>query len=215
MVLVGYFNEGHPVFSVTEKEVLAELLSVIITNYVNKDTISAEMFDNKILSLNENKEIVSTPTKVNKKVNENPIDEFIETSKGYEEGAYFFDLDACFEYNNENFRQLEEKDFLLVTCKHCGKKVLKKDSVCGCCEECFVNDEIKNMLEEAKECSEEFTEYEKLSEVFNTIELFKEKIKSYAEIKDVPAKAKEVIDDYVNKQNLPEKYTVKVLGGLA
>lgn len=216
MILIGYINDGNPVFSVTEKENVDMVVALLMNDYIGKVEIQADMFTNKLLSI-VNGKIVSTDTDVKVLIKDGVLETFEATAENYkEEAAYFFDNYTCYDYLDGNYRELPSDAYALVTCKECGEKIFTKNSVNGYCVNCFLAKGVNKMLADAQvETAEGYTEYEKLSKVFNTVDTFKNNIKKYITVKGVSEKAKEVMASYIEGEKLPEKYVERILGGIA
>lgn len=215
MILVGYINDGNPVFSLAEKENIDMVIAIIMKKYIGKAEMPVEKFTNKLLSV-ANGDIVSTDTDVKVTIKEGVLETFEATAEEYkEEAAYFFDNYTCYDYYAGNYRELPADAYSLTTCNECGKEIFTKDSVNHYCLTCFIDKGINKMLDESKgETSDGYTEYESMSKVMNTLENFNYKIKKYITMKGVVEKAKEVTSAYLKVEKMPEKYFEKLLGGI-
>lgn len=214
MKLISYINNGEPVFSLVEDKDIQMVISILMNDYIGKGKIDTENFTNKLISI-KNGKLSFSPTSVNVEITPDPIDTFERTAKLNGGIAYFFDPFYVWEYEGV-YKELSKNSYELITCSQCGKRILRKDSTAGYCMDCFVKDGMKNMFEEAKNSlSEEYTEFETLSKIFETADSFKKKVGDYLPLPKVSASAKAIILDYVKKEKLPEKYIDVVVGGFA
>ena len=98
-------------------------------------------------------------------------------------------------------------------CKHCGK-IISGPLVNDYCPECFVTYGVQEVFEQVQADDQElYTEYEAVSKVMNTVEAFYERIKDKGT--SAVAKAKEISEQYLGKEHIPEELYETVLGGFA
>lgn len=211
MIVVSYFNEGKPSFALAEKEDINMIIGLILKNYIGK-SVPAEMFDNKKLSVVDGT-LVAKEMLIKHEINENAIKVFKDTTNSYnKEEAYLFDDYCCYTYTDGVITEINEKSYSLVTCPVCGKTNFEKDTVFGHCLECFLDKGIDDMLEESKSVGEEYTEFEKMSQVCATVTNFKEKLKPVLN-GTVRERANTVIKEYIRKEKVEEIYVNRILGG--
>lgn len=214
MIIVSYLNSGNPVFSLAEEKDIDFIIGIIISDFISKE-IDAELFSGTKLSVVDGRLNIE-PYLVNTEIiPEDVLGTFEKTAKKYGDKAYFFDDYCCYEYNG-SYKELDENSYKMFTCSECGRKFFQKDSIEGMCAECFTSKGVEMMFKEEKtKTSEEYTEYEAISEAMDTVDSFGCRIGKYFYIPDVSSKARELVSGYLKKKGIPEKYSEKILGGFA
>ncbi len=136
--------------------------------------------------------------------------QFEELAKGYE-AAYIFDQYEVFKFENGDYKDLDERDYKLSICKHCGK-IISGPLVNDYCPECFVTYGVQEVFEQIQSDDKElYTEYETVSKVMNTVEAFYEKIKDKGTL--AVQKARKISEQYLGKEQIPEELYETILGG--
>ena len=136
--------------------------------------------------------------------------QFEELAKGYE-AAYIFDQYEVFKFENGDYKDLDERDYKLSICKHCGK-IISGSLVNDYCPECFVTYGVQEVFEQIQSDDKElYTEYETVSKVMNTVEAFYEKIKDKGTL--AVQKARKISEQYLGKEQIPEELYETILGG--
>ena len=215
--LISLYKDNKITSSEAATEDINIILGFIFKKYVQGEDI-AENFDSKFLYVEEN-QLKMKP--LNKKINhfsqssEESVEvliKFEELAKGYDE-AYIFDQYEVFKYENDDYKDLDERDYKLSICKHCGK-IISGPLVNDYCPECFVTYGVQEVFEQVQADDQElYTEYETVSKVMNTVEAFYERIKDKGT--SAVAKAKEISEQYLGKEQIPEELYETVLGGFA
>lgn len=216
MIIISYLNEGKPVFSLAEEKDIDMIVGMLFKDYIGTDKVSAEKFSDKKISFDSEQLKFDSFSVKHEIIDGDPLATFEKTASLYGDVAYFFDGYACYEVVNGNYKELDSSSYELVVCETCGKTVFKKDAVDNYCVDCFLETGIKDIFQNVKDNTvEEYTEYEKISEVFNVVDSFKCKITKYLYINQVSAKAKEIAVGYLKKEKVPEKYITQMVGGFA
>ena len=215
--LISLYRDNKITSSEAETENINIILGFIFKKYVQGEDIT-ENFDSKFLYIEE-EQLKTKP--LNKKINhflqenEDSVEvliKFEELSKGYE-AAYIFDQYEVFKFENGDYKDLDERDYQLSICKHCGK-IISGPLANDYCPECFVTYGVQEVFEQVQADDQElYTEYEAVSKVMNTVEAFYERIKDKGT--SAVAKAKEISEQYLGKEHIPEELYETVLGGFA
>ena len=132
------------------------------------------------------------------------------SAKGYE-AAYIFDQYEVFKFENGDYKDLDERDYKLSICKHCGK-IISESLVNDYCPECFVTYGVQEVFEQIQSDDKElYTEYETVSKVMNTVEAFYDRIKDKGAL--AVQRAKEISEQYLGKEQIPQELYETILGG--
>ena len=106
---------------------------------------------------------------------------------------------------------MDERDYKLSICKHCGK-IISGPLVNDYCPECFVTYGVQEIFEQIQSDDKElYTEYEAVSKVMNIIEVFYDTIKDKGTA--AVAKAKELSEELLGKEQIPQELYEQILGG--
>lgn len=215
MVLISLYKDNRITSSEVESKDINIVLGFIFKKYVQGEDIT-ESFDSKLLYI-EDSQLKTKP--LNKKIKsfsqekEDSVEvliQFEELSKGYD-AAYIFDQYEIFKYENGEYKDLNEIDYKLSICKHCGK-IISGPLVNDYCPECFVTYGVQEMFEQIQSDDKElYTEYETVSKVINTIEAFYDRVKDKGA--SAVAKAKEISEQYLGKEQIPQELYETILGG--
>ena len=215
MVLISLYKDNRIISSEVESKDIDIVLGFLFNNYVLGEEIT-ENFDSKFLYI-EDSQFKTKP--LNKKIKtfsqekEDSVEvliQFEELSKGYE-AAYIFDQYEVFKFENGDYKDLDERDYKLSICKHCGK-IISGSLVNDYCPECFVTYGVQEVFEQIQSDDKElYTEYETVSKVMNTVEAFYEKIKDKGTL--AVQRAREISEQYLGKEQIPEDLYETILGG--
>ena len=210
MNIISYINEGKPVYSIYEGDT-SVIIALLYDKYIGKEIVAND-FSNKKITVTE-KGLAFEPYGVKEVIIDNdPIESFEATVKGCD-NALFFDTFSCYIYDG-SYTETNREDYKIYTCEECGRIVGFDKYIEGYCLECFVDSGIQKMFKEIEsKSSEQYTEYEKISELYDTVDAFKSKISRLLASADVAKKAQEIVADYISV--VPEKYSEKILGGFA
>lgn len=213
--LISLYKDNRITSSEIESKDIDIVLGFLFKNYVQGEDIT-ENFDSKFLYIEDSKFKMKP---LNKKIKtfsqekDESVDaliKFEELAKGYDE-AYIFDQYEIFKYQDNDYKDLDERDYKLSICKHCGKIIsgpLDNDY----CPECFVTYGVQEVFEQIQSDDKElYTEYETVSKVMNTVEAFYEKIKDKGTL--AVQKARKISEQYLGKEQIPEELYETILGG--
>ena len=215
MVLISLYKDNRIISSEVESKDIDIVLGFLFNNYVLGEEIT-ENFDSKFLYI-EDSQFKTKP--LNKKIKtfsqekEDSVEvliQFEELAKGYE-AAYIFDQYEVFKFENGDFKDLDERDYKLSICKHCGK-IISGSLVNDYCPECFVTYGVQEVFEQIQSDDKElYTEYETVSKVMNTVEAFYDRVKDKGTL--AVQRAREISEQYLGKEQIPEELYETILGG--
>lgn len=213
--LISLYKDNRITSSEVESKDIDIVLGFLFKNYVQGEDIT-ENFDSKFLYIEDSKFKMKP---LNKKIKtfsqekDESVDaliKFEELAKGYDE-AYIFDQYEIFKYQDNDYKDLDERDYKLSICKHCGK-IISGSLVNDYCPECFVTYGVQEVFEQIQSDDKElYTEYETVSKVMNTVEAFYEKIKDKGTL--AVQRAREISEQYLGKEQIPEDLYETILGG--
>ena len=213
--LISLYKDNRITSSEIESKDIDIVLGFLFKNYVQGEDIT-ENFDSKFLYIEDSKFKMKP---LNKKIKtfsqekDESVDaliKFEELAKGYDE-AYIFDQYEIFKYQDNDYKDLYERDYKLSICKHCGK-IISGPLVNDYCPECFVTYGVQEVFEQIQSDDKElYTEYETVSKVMNTVEAFYEKIKDKGTL--AVQKARKISEQYLEKEQIPEELYETILGG--
>lgn len=213
--LISLYKDNRITSSEIESKDIDIVLGFLFKNYVQGEDI-IENFDSKFLYIEDSKFKMKP---LNKKIKtfsqekDESVDvliKFEELAKGYDE-AYIFDQYEIFKYQDNDYKDLDERDYKLSICKHCGK-IISGPLVNDYCPECFVTYGVQEVFEQTQSDDKElYTEYETVSKVMNTVEAFYEKIKDKGTL--AVQKARKISEQYLGKEQIPEELYETILGG--
>lgn len=213
--LISLYKDNRITSSEIESKDIDIVLGFLFKNYVQGEDIT-ENFDSKFLYIEDSKFKMKP---LNKKIKtfsqekDESVDaliKFEELAKGYDE-AYIFDQYEIFKYQDNDYKDLDERDYKLSICKHCGK-IISGSLVNDYCPECFVTYGVQEVFEQIQSDDKElYTEYETVSKVMNTVEAFYEKIKDKGTL--AVQKARKISEQYLGKEQIPEELYETILGG--
>lgn len=213
--LISLYKDNRITSSEIESKDIDIVLGFLFKNYVQGEDIT-ENFDSKFLYIEDGKFKMKP---LNKKIKtfsqekDESVDaliKFEELAKGYDE-AYIFDQYEIFKYQDNDYKDLDERDYKLSICKHCGK-IISGPLVNDYCPECFVTYGVQEVFEQIQSDDKElYTEYETVSKVMNTVEAFYEKIKDKGTL--AVQKARKISEQYLGKEQIPEELYETILGG--
>lgn len=213
--LISLYKDNRITSSEVESKDIDIVLGFLFKNYVLGEDIT-ENFDSKFLYIEDSKFKMKP---LNKKIKtfsqekDESVDaliKFEELAKGYDE-AYIFDQYEIFKYQDNDYKDLDERDYKLSICKHCGK-IISGPLVNDYCPECFVTYGVQEVFEQIQSDDKElYTEYETVSKVMNTVEAFYEKIKDKGTL--AVQKARKISEQYLGKEQIPEDLYETILGG--
>jgi hypothetical protein len=213
--LISLYKDNRITSSEIESKDIDIVLGFLFKNYVLGEDIT-ENFDSKFLYI-EDSQFKMKP--LNKKIKtfsqekDESVDaliKFEELAKGYDE-AYIFDQYEIFKYQDNDYKDLDERDYKFSICKHCGK-IISGPLVNDYCPECFVTYGVQEVFEQIQSDDKElYTEYETVSKVMNTVEAFYEKIKDKGTL--AVQKARKISEQYLGKEQIPEELYETILGG--
>lgn len=213
--LISLYKDNRITSSEIESKDIDIVLGFLFKNYVQGEDIT-ENFDSKFLCIEDSKFKMKP---LNKKIKtfsqekDESVDvliKFEELAKGYDE-AYIFDQYEIFKYQDNDYKDLDERDYKLSICKHCGK-IISGPLVNDYCPECFVTYGVQEVFEQIQSDDKElYTEYETVSKVMNTVEAFYEKIKDKGTL--AVQKARKISEQYLGKEQIPEELYETILGG--
>ena len=213
--LISLYKDNRITSSEIESKDIDIVLGFLFKNYVQGEDIT-ENFDSKFLYIEDSKFKMKP---LNKKIKtfsqekDESVDaliKFEELAKGYDE-AYIFDQYEIFKYQDNDYKDLDERDYKLSICKHCGK-IISGPLVNDYCPECFVTYGVQEVFEQIQSDDKElYTEYETVSKVMNTVEAFYEKIKDKGTL--AVQEARKISEQYLGKEQIPEELYETILGG--
>lgn len=213
--LISLYKDNRITSSEIESKDIDIVLGFLFKNYVQGED-TTENFDSKFLYIEDSKFKMKP---LNKKIKtfsqekDESVDaliKFEELAKGYDE-AYIFDQYEIFKYQDNDYKDLDERDYKLSICKHCGK-IISGPLVNDYCPECFVTYGVQEVFEQIQSDDKElYTEYETVSKVMNTVEAFYEKIKDKGTL--AVQKARKISEQYLGKEQIPEELYETILGG--
>lgn len=217
MVLISLYKDNRITSSEVESKDIDIILGFIFKKYVQGEDIT-ESFDSKFLYI-EDSQFKMKP--LNKKIKtfsqekEDSVEvliQFEELAKGYE-AAYIFDQYEVFKFENGDYKDLDERDYKLSICKHCGK-VISGPLTNDYCPECFITYGVQEVFKQIQSDDKElYTEYETVSKVMNTIEAFYDRVKDKGTL--AVQRAREISEQYLGKEQIPQELYETVLGGFA
>lgn len=215
MVLISLYKDNRITSSEVESKDINIVLGFIFKKYVQGEDIT-ESFDSKLLYI-EDSQLKTKP--LNKKIKsfsqekEDSVEvliQFEELTKGYE-AAYIFDQYEVFKFENGDYKDLDERDYKLSICKHCGK-IISGPLVNDYCPECFVTYGVQEVFEQIRSDDKElYTEYETVSKVMNTVEAFYDRVKDKGTL--AVQRAREISEQYLGKEQIPQELYETILGG--
>lgn len=213
--LISLYKDNRITSSEIESKDIDIVLGFLFKNYVQGEDIT-ENFDSKFLYIEDSKFKMKP---LNKKIKtfsqekDESVDaliKFEELAKGYDE-AYIFDQYEIFKYQDNDYKDLDERDYKLSICKHCGK-IISGPLVNDYCPECFVTYGVQEVFEQIQSDDKElYTEYETVSKVMNTVEAFYDRIKDKGAL--AVQRAKEISEQYLGKEQIPQELYETILGG--
>lgn len=213
--LISLYKDNRITSSEIESKDIDIVLGFLFKNYVQGEDIT-ENFDSKFLYIEDSKFKMKP---LNKKIKtfsqekDESVDaliKFEELAKGYDE-AYIFDQYEIFKYQDNDYKDLDERDYKLSICKHCGK-IISESLVNDYCPECFVTYGVQEVFEQIQSDDKElYTEYETVSKVMNTVEAFYDRIKDKGAL--AVQRAKEISEQYLGKEQIPQELYETILGG--
>lgn len=213
--LISLYKDNRITSSEIESKDIDIVLGFLFKNYVQGEDIT-ENFDSKFLYIEDSKFKMKP---LNKKIKtfsqekDESVDaliKFEELAKGYDE-AYIFDQYEIFKYQDNDYKDLDERDYKLSICKHCGK-IISGSLVNDYCPECFVTYGVQEVFEQIQSDDKElYTEYETVSKVMNTVEAFYDRIKDKGAL--AVQRAKEISEQYLGKEQIPQDLYETILGG--
>ena len=213
--LISLYKDNRITSSEIESKDIDIVLGFLFKNYVLGEDIT-ENFDSKFLYIEDSKFKMKPLNKKIKTFSQEKEDsvevliKFEELAKGYDE-AYIFDQYEIFKYQDNDYKDLDERDYKLSICKHCGK-IISGSLVNDYCPECFVTYGVQEVFEQIQSDDKElYTEYETVSKVMNTVEAFYEKIKDKGTL--AVQKARKISEQYLGKEQIPEELYETILGG--
>lgn len=213
--LISLYKDNRITSSEVESKDIDIVLGFIFKKYVQGEDIT-ENFDSKLLCIEDaqlkikplNKKIKSFSQEKEESVE--VLTQFEELAKGYE-AAYIFDQYEVFKFENGDYKDLDERDYKLSICKHCGK-IISESLVNDYCPECFVTYGVQEVFEQIQSDDKElYTEYETVSKVMNTVEAFYDRIKDKGAL--AVQRAKEISEQYLGKEQIPQELYETILGG--
>lgn len=217
MVLISLYKDNRITSSEAESKDIDIILGFIFKKYVQGEDIT-ESFDSKFLYI-EDSQLKMKP--INKKINQflqngdesvEVLIQFEELAKSYE-AAYIFDQYEVFKFENGDYKDLDERDYKLSICKHCGK-VISGPLTNDYCPECFITYGVQEVFKQIQSDDKElYTEYETVSKVMNTIEAFYDRVKDKGTL--AVQRAREISEQYLGKEQIPQELYETVLGGFA
>lgn len=215
MVLISLYKDNRITSSEVESKDINIVLGFIFKKYVQGEDIT-ESFDSKLLYI-EDSQLKTKP--LNKKIKsfsqekEDSVEvliQFEELTKGCE-AAYIFDQYEVFKFENGDYKDLDERDYKLSICKHCGK-IISGPLVNDYCPECFVTYGVQEVFEQIRSDDKElYTEYETVSKVMNTVEAFYDRVKDKGTL--AVQRAREISEQYLGKEQIPQELYETILGG--
>lgn len=213
--LISLYKDNRITSSEIESKDIDIVLGFLFKNYVQGEDIT-ENFDSKFLYIEDSKFKMKP---LNKKIKtfsqekDESVDaliKFEELAKGYDE-AYIFDQYEIFKFENGDYKDLDERDYKLSICKHCGK-IISGSLVNDYCPECFITYGVQEVFEQIQSDDKElYTEYETVSKVMNTVEAFYDRIKDKGAL--AVQRAKEISEQYLGKEQIPQELYETILGG--
>lgn len=213
--LISLYKDNRITSSEVESKDIDIVLGFLFKNYVLGEDIT-ENFDSKFLYIEDSKFKMKP---LNKKIKtfsqekDESVDaliKFEELAKGYDE-AYIFDQYEIFKYQDNDYKDLDERDYKLSICKHCGK-IISGPLVNDYCPECFVTYGVQEVFEQIQSDDKElYTEYETVSKAMNTVEAFYDRIKDKGAL--AVQRAKEISEQYLGKEQIPQELYETILGG--
>lgn len=213
--LISLYKDNRITSSEVESKDIDIVLGFLFKNYVLGEDIT-ENFDSKFLYIEDSKFKMKPLNKKIKTISQekdesvDALIKFEELAKGYDE-AYIFDQYEIFKYQDNDYKDLDERDYKLSICKHCGK-IISGPLVNDYCPECFVTYGVQEVFEQIQSDDKElYTEYETVSKVMNTVEAFYEKIKDKGTL--AVQKARKISEQYLGKEQIPEELYETILGG--
>lgn len=212
--LISLYKDNRITSSEIESKDIDIVLGFLFKNYVQGEDIT-ENFDSKFLYIEDSKFKMKPLKKIKtfsqeKDESVDALIKFEELAKGYDE-AYIFDQYEIFKYQDNDYKDLDERDYKLSICKHCGK-IISGPLVNDYCPECFVTYGVQEVFEQIQSDDKElYTEYETVSKVMNTVEAFYEKIKDKGTL--AVQKARKISEQYLGKEQIPEELYETILGG--
>lgn len=213
--LISLYKDNRITSSEVESKDIDIVLGFLFKNYVLGEDIT-ENFDSKFLYIEDSKFKMKPLNKKIKTFSQEKEDsvevliKFEELAKGYDE-AYIFDQYEIFKYQDNDYKDLDERDYKLSICKHCGK-IISGSLVNDYCPECFVTYGVQEVFEQIQSDGKElYTEYETVSKVMNTVEAFYDRIKDKGAL--AVQRAKEISEQYLGKEQIPQELYETILGG--
>lgn len=213
--LISFYKDNKITSSEAETKDINIILGFLFKSYVLGEDIT-ENFDSKFLYI-EDSQFKMKP--LNKKIKtfsqekEDSVEvliQFEELTKSYE-AAYIFDQYEVFKFENGDYKDLDERDYKLSICKHCGK-IISGPLVNDYCPECFITYGVQEEFEQIQSDDKElYTEYETVSKVMNTVEAFYDRVKDKGTL--AVQRAREISEQYLRKEQIPEELYETVLGG--
>lgn len=213
--LISLYKDNRITSSEIESKDIDIVLGFLFKNYVQGEDIT-ENFDSKFLYIEDSKFKMKPLNKKIKTFSQEKEDsvevliQFEELAKSYE-AAYIFDQYEIFKYQDNDYKDLDERDYKLSICKHCGK-IISGSLVNDYCPECFVTYGVQEVFEQIQSDDKElYTEYETVSKVMNTVEAFYDRVKDKGTL--AVQKARKISEQYLGKEQIPEELYETILGG--
>lgn len=213
--LISLYRDNKITSSEAETENINIILGFIFKKYVQGEDIT-ENFDSKFLYIEDSQlkmKPLNNKIKMFSQEKEDSVEvliQFEELSKEYE-AAYIFDQYEIFKFENGDYKDLDERDYELSICKHCGK-IISGPLVNDYCPECFITYGVQEVFEQIQSDDKElYTEYETVSKVMNTVEAFYDRVKDKGTL--AVQKAKEISEQYLGKEQIPQELYETILGG--
>lgn len=213
--LISLYRDNKITSLEAETENINIILGFIFKKYVQGEDIT-ENFDSKFLYIEDSQlkmKPLNNKIKMFSQEKEDSVEvliQFEELSKEYE-AAYIFDQYEIFKFENGDYKDLDERDYKLSICKHCGK-IISGPLVNDYCPECFITYGVQEVFEQIQSDDKElYTEYETVSKVMNTVEAFYDRVKDKGTL--AVQRAKEISEQYLGKEQIPEELYETILGG--
>lgn len=213
--LISLYKDNKITSSEVESKDINIVLGFLFKNYVSGEDIT-ENFDSKLLYIEESQlkmKALNKKIKMFSQEKEDSVEvliQFEELAKGYE-AAYIFDQYEVFKFENGDYKDLDERDYKLSICKHCGR-IISGPLVNDYCPECFITYGVQEVFEQIQSDDKElYTEYETVSKVMNTVEAFYDRVKDKGTL--AVQRAKEISEQYLGKEQIPQELYETILGG--
>ena len=149
--LISLYKDNRITSSEVESKDIDIVLGFLFKNYVLGEDIT-ENFDSKFLYIDDIQFKMNPLINILKTFSQEKEDsvevliQFEELAKSYE-AAYIFDQYEVFKFENGDYKDLDERDYKLSICKHCGK-IISGSLVNDYCPECFVTYVVQEVYEQ-------------------------------------------------------------------